>query len=74
MDQQHSSKRTSVSPRHLERASPDPQKTGNERSGHYSTPVNRDRIINYTTHTPTKLHDHPPGWERITWAPKVCSF
>uniref|UniRef100_A0AC35EUN6 Uncharacterized protein n=1 Tax=Panagrolaimus sp. PS1159 TaxID=55785 RepID=A0AC35EUN6_9BILA len=62
----------SVPPQH-----PEPEiqrkKVENEKGGHFLTPVKRERvIINYVNHTPTKqLHAHPPGWEEITWAPKV---
>uniref|UniRef100_A0A914QXG6 Uncharacterized protein n=1 Tax=Panagrolaimus davidi TaxID=227884 RepID=A0A914QXG6_9BILA len=52
----------------------------NEEGGHSSTQVKRKRTsANYFNdtptpvyHTPTKRHAHPPGWDKITWAPKVC--
>uniref|UniRef100_A0A914Q4U9 Testicular haploid expressed protein n=1 Tax=Panagrolaimus davidi TaxID=227884 RepID=A0A914Q4U9_9BILA len=51
------------------------KKVENEKDGHLSTPVKRERAsINYVNQTPTKSQAlaHPPGWEKITWAPKVC--
>uniref|UniRef100_A0A914PZ55 Uncharacterized protein n=1 Tax=Panagrolaimus davidi TaxID=227884 RepID=A0A914PZ55_9BILA len=76
MYHQHSSSYTNqrayVSPQHPEREIQH-KKVENEKGDHFSTPVKRERAsIDYINHTPTKLDAHPPGWERITWAPKVC--
>uniref|UniRef100_A0A914R318 Uncharacterized protein n=1 Tax=Panagrolaimus davidi TaxID=227884 RepID=A0A914R318_9BILA len=47
-----------------------PEEVENEKGDHSSTPVKKERdSINY--HTPTKRHAHPPGWDTITWAPKI---
>uniref|UniRef100_A0AC35G0R8 Uncharacterized protein n=1 Tax=Panagrolaimus sp. PS1159 TaxID=55785 RepID=A0AC35G0R8_9BILA len=61
----------SVSPQHPKREIPYTNEE-NEMSDYFSTPVKRERrSINYINQTPTKLHAHPPGWERITQATKV---
>uniref|UniRef100_A0AC35G0D2 Uncharacterized protein n=1 Tax=Panagrolaimus sp. PS1159 TaxID=55785 RepID=A0AC35G0D2_9BILA len=74
MYQQHSS--SFIKPHAY--VSPQPPKPEDEKDGHSSTSVKRERTsVNYFNqppicHTPPKLHPHPPNWDKITWAPKVC--
>ena len=45
--------------------------TENEKAAERRTPEKKASAMDGNMYTPEKRHQHPPNWDKITWAPKV---